>query len=187
MGKKNRMLIPNPMEILLRQKSLFLSCNSSTIERKSHSTVSNHLSMNIINAHCFRNRHYHPVRLSSEIDRTTVGPTSSSAPEDWHGHRWPDLLTTVLFMVELVFFYSLVDAFQGRQKDVIILSCVRASAMTDPNTVKTIGFVANRQRLNVSLTRAKYAMYIVGHMNSLNVSTSDESIRSICPLMCSID
>lgn len=187
MGKKNRMLIPNPMEILLRQRSLLLSCNSSTTERKSHSTVSDLFSMNILDVHCSRNRHYYPVRLSSEIDRTTIGQTAPPAPEDWHGHRWPDLLSTILFTVELAFFYCLVDAFQGRQKDVIILSCVRASPMTDPNTVKTIGFVANRQRLNVSLTRAKYAMYIVGHMNSLNVSTSDESIRSICPMMSSID
>ena len=43
--------------------------------------------------------------------------------------------------------------------------------MTDTTTTIGIGFVANRQRLNVSLTRAKYAMYILGHMNSLNVST----------------
>jgi senataxin len=63
-----------------------------------------------------------------------------------------------------------VDAFQGRQKDVILLSCVRATqTTTDPTTTIGIGFVANRQRLNVSLTRAKYAMYILGHMNSLNV------------------
>ena len=63
-----------------------------------------------------------------------------------------------------------VDAFQGRQKDVILLSCVRATQTTDSSTTTTgIGFVANRQRLNVSLTRAKYAMYILGHMASLNV------------------
>jgi superfamily I DNA and/or RNA helicase len=66
--------------------------------------------------------------------------------------------------------FYLVDAFQGRQKDVIILSCVRATQATDPTTVTGIGFVANRQRLNVSLTRAKYAMYILGHMRSLNVN-----------------
>ncbi len=72
---------------------------------------------------------------------------------------------------------DLVDAFQGRQKDVILLSCVRATQMTDQITTIGIGFVANRQRLNVSLTRAKYAMYILGHMNSLNVrNLLDEKI-----------
>ncbi|UJR28955.1 hypothetical protein I4U23_010172 [Adineta vaga] len=64
-----------------------------------------------------------------------------------------------------------VDAFQGRQKDVILLSCVRATQVVNAATTATgIGFVANRQRLNVSLTRAKYAMYILGHMDSLNIS-----------------
>jgi superfamily I DNA and/or RNA helicase len=57
---------------------------------------------------------------------------------------------------------------------VILLSCVRATqTTTDPTTTTGIGFVANRQRLNVSLTRAKYAMYILGHMNSLNVKDID--------------
>jgi superfamily I DNA and/or RNA helicase len=57
---------------------------------------------------------------------------------------------------------------------VILLSCVRATqTTTDPTTTIGIGFVANRQRLNVSLTRAKYAMYILGHMNSLNVKEID--------------
>lgn len=64
------------------------------------------------------------------------------------------------------------DAFQGRQKDVILLSCVRATQMNDQTTTVGIGFVANRQRLNVSLTRAKYAMYILGHVSSLNVTIS---------------
>ena len=70
----------------------------------------------------------------------------------------------------MVVLFVSVDAFQGRQKDVILLSCVRATQTTDSSTTTTgIGFVANRQRLNVSLTRAKYAMYILGHMASLNV------------------
>ncbi|CAM4853435.1 unnamed protein product [Rotaria socialis] len=71
-----------------------------------------------------------------------------------------------------------VDAFQGRQKDVILLSCVRATQITDASTTVGIGFVANRQRLNVSLTRAKYAMYILGHMNSLNVNEDWQKLYS---------
>ncbi len=55
-----------------------------------------------------------------------------------------------------------VDGFQGREKDVILLSCVRAK---NPKS-DTIGFLSNRQRLNVSLTRAKHAMYIICHKNS---------------------
>ncbi|KAM5328344.1 putative helicase senataxin isoform 1-T2 [Glossophaga mutica] len=55
-----------------------------------------------------------------------------------------------------------VDAFQGRQKDCIIVTCVRA------NTVQgSIGFLASLQRLNVAITRAKYSLFILGHLRTL--------------------
>ncbi len=59
------------------------------------------------------------------------------------------------------------DGFQGREKDVILLSTVRAHP--DEQKRPTIGFVADRRRLNVALTRGKYGMYIIGHVNSLKV------------------
>ncbi|KAG9407389.1 hypothetical protein AC1031_002121 [Aphanomyces cochlioides] len=52
-----------------------------------------------------------------------------------------------------------VDAMQGREADVVVLSCVR--------TDNIIGFLRNANRLNVAISRAKEALYIVGHLPTL--------------------
>lgn len=54
-----------------------------------------------------------------------------------------------------------VDAFQGREKDFLIMSCVRS------NKQNKIGFLSDARRMNVALTRARYGLVLIGDIECL--------------------
>ena len=56
---------------------------------------------------------------------------------------------------------STIDAFQGSEKEVIILSAVRA------NTEGKLGFLKNPQRMNVAITRAKKQFILIANAKTL--------------------
>lgn len=55
-----------------------------------------------------------------------------------------------------------VDGFQGREKEVILISCVRSNANGE------IGFLSDTRRMNVALTRAKCKLLIVGDSSTIS-------------------
>ncbi len=62
-----------------------------------------------------------------------------------------------------------VDGYQGREKEVIVLSSVRA------NEKGEMGFLTDRRRLNVAITRARRGLILLGHPRTLRNDSNWES------------
>ncbi len=57
--------------------------------------------------------------------------------------------------------FNTVDGFQGQEKDIIFLSCVRAGDNA------TVGFLSDTRRLNVAITRARSSLFVIGNSKLL--------------------
>ncbi|KAL3801039.1 hypothetical protein HJC23_002332 [Cyclotella cryptica] len=75
-----------------------------------------------------------------------------------HMRRAGPLAASVYEAIEV----NSVDAFQGREKEIILVSCVRSSES------QGIGFLADPRRLNVALTRARLGLVLLGNARVLS-------------------
>src|SRR5215207_5135424 len=66
-----------------------------------------------------------------------------------------------------------VDAFEGREKDIILVSLVRSNRRRD------IGFLRLMQRINVALSRARTMLIVVGDTSTLRGSYFDRIVRYV--------
>ncbi len=88
-------------------------------------------------------------------------------PHDWSPERQLEIDT--------------VDAFEGREKDIIVLSLVRANRRRD------IGFLRLEQRLNVAISRSRRLLVIVGDTSTLrqgyfnNLVSTCQQVGQIIP------
>ncbi|SCU81081.1 LADA_0B11100g1_1 [Lachancea dasiensis] len=101
---------------------------------------------------------YHISNLaSSNVPQEAIGVIS---PYNAQVSFLKKLIHNVYPLVEI----STVDGFQGREKEVIVLSLVRS------NDKFEVGFLADERRLNVAMTRPKKQLCVVGNMETLRRS-----------------
>ncbi|KAI1424563.1 SEN1 N terminal-domain-containing protein [Xylaria sp. FL1777] len=97
---------------------------------------------------------YPQVDLKGKIGIITPYKAQLYELRDRFARRYGDKITEYIE-------FNTTDAFQGRECEIIIFSCVRASPTGG------IGFMTDIRRMNVGLTRAKSSLWILGDSRAL--------------------
>ena len=112
------------------------------------------------------------VRVTEAVLGALIG--GGASPEDIgvispYAAQVARISDAVFSLVERGLEIDSVDGFQGREKEIIVVSLVRSNALGE------VGFVKDARRLNVALTRAKRKLVVVGDSATLS---SDETLRA---------
>lgn len=97
---------------------------------------------------------YPNVDLKGKVGIITPYKAQLYALRERFANRWGEV---IFEQIE----FNTTDAFQGRECEIIIFSCVRASPTGG------IGFMTDIRRMNVGLTRAKSSLWILGDSRAL--------------------
>lgn len=97
---------------------------------------------------------YPGIELQGKVGIITPYKAQLFALRERFARRWGD---AIFDQIE----FNTTDAFQGRECEIIIFSCVRASPTGG------IGFMTDIRRMNVGLTRAKSSLWILGDSRAL--------------------
>ncbi|KAK8468674.1 hypothetical protein PHAVU_006G085200 [Phaseolus vulgaris] len=102
------------------------------------------------------------LRSKKKVSIGIISPYNGQVSEIQERIKRQNLVSDPNFSVNI----RSVDGFQGGEQDIIIISTVRS------NENGNIGFLDNRQRANVALTRARYCLWILGNEKTLSRSDS---------------
>ena len=72
------------------------------------------------------------------------------------------------------------EYYQGREKEIIILSTVRSRTFGDNEHNKHLGFLSDPKRTNVALTRAKSLLILVGNLYARQIERSFTTLAKKC-------
>ena len=118
-----------------------------------------------LGGHCWNLQEQVVVMATVEAIKSLVGDKFTIGIVTFYAKQKQNIILEVQNRRFTNIVVNTVDGFQGSERDIIIISCVRSGG-------GGIGFLQDRQRLNVALTRAKYSLVVVGNMDTLSKATA---------------